>query len=92
MMRFQQNVLLNGKTKYEETNTIIKSLEEEIVSLKYKMSFIYQKDEEIGTLKETIQNLIKENKELDSYSKEVIVLRLENKMLKEELEMVGALL
>ena len=52
--RFEQNRLLNGKTKYEETNTIIRSLEEEIVSNKHKSSFVYEKDEEIGKLKEKI--------------------------------------
>ena len=46
--RFEQNRLLNGKTKYEETNTIIKSLEEEIVTMKHKLSFVYEKDEEIA--------------------------------------------
>ena len=41
--RFQTDIQLNGKTKFEESNTIIKSLEEEIVSMKHKLSFVYEK-------------------------------------------------
>ena len=52
--RFQTDILINGKTHFEETNTIIKSLEEEIVTMKHKLSFVYEKDEEIGKLKEQI--------------------------------------
>ena len=83
--RFEQNKLLNGKTKYEEENTIIKSLEEEIVTMKHKMSFVYEKDEEIGKLKEQIRELTKQNTELDELSKEAVQLRLENKRLTEAL-------
>ena len=84
--RFEQNRLLNGKTKYEETNTIIKSLEEEIVNMKHKLSFVYEKDEEIAKLKKTILDLKKENSELKSISDEVIRLRLDNNKLSEELK------
>ena len=59
--RFQQNALLNGKTKYEESNTIIQSLEEEIVRMKHKMSFVYEKDEEIAKLKDETHQLKKKN-------------------------------
>lgn len=83
--RFEQNKLLNGKTKYEEENTIIKSLEEEIVTMKHKMSFVYEKDEEIGKLKEQIRELTKQNTELDELSKEAVQLRLDNKRLTEAL-------
>ena len=48
--RFKTDIQLNGKTRFEESNTIIKSLEEEIVSMKHKLSFVYEKDEEIGKL------------------------------------------
>ena len=84
--RFQQNALLNGKTKYEEENTIIKSLEEEIVSMKHKLSFVYEKDEEIGTLKEEINSLKKEKVELQSLSEDAIKLRLENKQIHDQLQ------
>jgi hypothetical protein len=83
--RFNQNRLLNGKTRYEETNTIIKSLEEEIVNMKHKLSFVYEKDEEICKLKDTIISLKNDNKELEVLSNEVVKLRLENKQLTDEL-------
>ena len=83
--RFEQNRLLNGKTKYEETNTIIKSLEEEIVSMKHKLSFVYEKDEEIGKLKEKVNELKKQVTDLESSTQELVKMRLENKQLQNEL-------
>ena len=83
--RFVQNRLLNGKTKYEETNTIIKSLEEEIVSMKHKLSFVYEKDEEIGKLKEKVNELKKQVTDLESSTQELVKMRLENKQLQNEL-------
>ena len=83
--RFQTDIQLNGKTRFEEKNTIIKSLEEEIVNMKHKLSFVYEKDEEIGKLKETINDLKKEIKELQGYSSECVKLRLDNNNLKEQL-------
>jgi hypothetical protein len=84
--RFQTDIQLNGKTRFEESNTIIKSLEEEIVSMKHKLSFVYEKDEEIGKLKETLNELKKENKELMSSSNECVKLRLEVKQMKDQLD------
>jgi len=83
--RFQTDILINGKTHYEEKNTIIKSLEEEIVNMKHKMTFVYEKDEEILKLKEEITNLKKEIKESEIISSQNDELRLENKTLKEQL-------
>ena len=87
--RFQTDVQLNGKTRFEEKNTIIKSLEEEIVNMKHKLSFVYEKDEEIGKLKGTVNDLKKEIKELQSYSSECMKLRLENKNLKDQLDLLA---
>ena len=84
--RFQTDIQLNGKTRFEESNTIIKSLEEEIVNMKHKLSFVYEKDEEIGKLKETMNELKKENKELMSSSNECVKLRLEVKQMKDQLD------
>ena len=86
--RFQQNALLNGKTKYEETNTIIQSLEEEIVRMKHKLSFVYEKDEEIAKLKDEIIQLKKELSELQKLQEEVVSVRLTNQKLLDELEQV----
>ena len=83
--RFETDALINGRTRYEEKNTIIKSLEEEIVSMKHKLSFVYEKDEEIAKLKDEINELKKENSELKPYSTEVVKLRLESKQLNDEL-------
>ena len=87
--RFQTDIQLNGKTRFEEKNTIIKSLEEEIVNMKHKLSFVYEKDEEIGKLKENINDLKKEIKELQGYSSECMKLRLENKNLKDQLDLLS---
>jgi hypothetical protein len=86
--RFRQNRLINGKTKYEEDNTIIKSLEEEIVSMKHKLSFIYEKDEEIAKLKDQVNTLKKQNTELQSGSEAAIKLRIEKKRLEDELDLL----
>ena len=83
--RFKQNQLINGKTRYEQENTIIKSLEEEIVNMKHKMSFVYEKDEEIGKLNEEIISLKKQLADYISYSEEVISLRSENNKLNEQI-------
>jgi len=79
--RFQQNMHLNGKTNFEQSNNMIKSLEDEIVSLKHKMTFVYEKDTEIGKLKGTIIDLKKEIKEFQHMTSEVLKLRMENKEL-----------
>ena len=81
--RFQIDSLINGRTRYEENNTIIKSLQEEIVIMKHKMSFVYEKDEEISKLKDTILKLKKQISELESITKEYTQLKLDNKQLKE---------
>ena len=87
--RFKTDVLINGKTQFEETNTIIKSLEEEIVTMKHKLSFVYEKDEEIGKLKEQINQLKKDNKELQSSSQALAKLRIEHKQVKDQLDIVS---
>ena len=83
--RFKQNQLINGKTRYEQDNTIIKSLEEEIVNMKHKLSFVYEKDEEIGKLKEEINGLKKQLEDAMNYSIEVVNLRNENNKLTEQI-------
>lgn len=83
--RFKQNQLINGKTRYEQENTIIKSLEEEIVNMKHKMSFVYEKDEEIGKLNDEIISLKKQIADYIGYSEEVVSLRSENNKLNEQI-------
>lgn len=79
--RFKQNQLINGKTQFEQSNTIIKSLEEEIITMKHKLSFVYEKDEEISKLKDENMKYKKEISELKVSSEELVKLRLENKQL-----------
>ena len=86
--RFQTDALINGKTRYEEENTIIKSLEEEIVNMKHKLSFVYEKDEEISKLKEQISKLKKDIKALEIMSKDSSELRIKNKQLRDELDVL----
>jgi hypothetical protein len=83
--RFKQNQLINGKTQYEQDNTIIKSLEEEIVNMKQKLSFVYEKDEEIANLTDEILSLKKQLSETLSYSEEASKLRLENNRLSDDI-------
>ena len=61
-------------------------MEEEIVNMKHKLSFVYEKDEEIGKLKGTVNDLKKEIKELMSSSNECIKLRLEVEQMKDQLD------
>ena len=79
--RFKQNQLINGKTQFEQSNTIIKSLEEEIITMKHKLSFVYEKDEEISKLKDENMKYKKDISELKVSSEELVKLRLENKQL-----------
>lgn len=83
--RFQTDTLINGRTRYEENNTIIQSLQEEIVNMKHKMSFVYEKDEEISKLKDKNITLKKEITELQKITSEYAKLQQENKQLKEEI-------
>lgn len=83
--RFQTDTLINGRTRYEENNTIIQSLQEEIVNMKHKMSFVYEKDEEISKLKDKNLTLKKEITELQKITSEYAKLQQENKQLKEEI-------
>jgi myosin heavy subunit len=83
--RFKQNQLINGKTQYEQDNHIIKSLEEEIVTMKHKLSFVYEKDDTIAKLNDEISQHKKEIRELQSLTTDSSIIRLDNTRLKDEL-------
>ena len=74
--RFETDIMLNGKTKFQDSNTIINSLQDEILTLKEKMKFVYEKDEEIQKLKYEIDKMNKEASELASNQQELF--RLDN--------------
>ncbi len=86
--RFKQNQLIFGKTHYEQDNTIIKSLEEEIVSMKLKMSFVYEKDEEISKLTDENTGLKKQLDVLSTSEQESRSLFIENERLNETLRVL----
>ena len=55
--RFDSNINLNKRESYDDSNKIINSLNEEILSLKRKMKFVFEKDKEIEKYKLKINEL-----------------------------------
>lgn len=84
--RFETDIMLNGKTKFQDSNTIINSLQDELLSLKEKMKLVYEKDEEIQKLKYEIDKMSKEASELASNRQELFRLKEENRSLKDEVD------
>ena len=64
--RLQNNIYLNKRESYDDSNKLINSLNEELLSLKRKMKFVYEKDEEIQKLKNKINEYERENANSDS--------------------------
>lgn len=84
--RFETDIMLNGKTKFQDSNTIINSLQDELLSLKEKMKLVYEKDEEIQKLKYEIDKMSKEASELVSNRQELFRLKEENRSLRDEMD------
>lgn len=84
--RFQTDILINGKTNFEKDNNIINSMTDEIISLKEKLSFVYEKDSEIQELKCSLETLKKQNQELQDSTGELNKLKIENKSLRDQLD------
>ena len=84
--RFETDIMLNGKTKFQDSNTIINSLQDELLSLKEKMKLVYEKDEEIQKLKYEIDKMSKEASELVSNRQELFRLKEENRSLRDEVD------
>ena len=82
--RFQTDIIINGKTNFEKDNTIISSLNDEIVSLKEKMRFVTEKDEKIHKLHLEITSLKKDNIDNNRIKEENSKYRVENKKLRDE--------
>ena len=59
--RLESNILVNKRESYDDSNKLINSLNEEILSLKRKMKFVYEKDEEIQKLKNKVNELQSNN-------------------------------
>jgi len=84
--RFQTDIIINGKTNFEKDNTIISSLNDEIVSLKEKMRFVTEKDETIHKLRLEVTSLKKNITEQTRMSTQYNKEKLDNKRLRDELD------
>jgi len=84
--RFQTDIIINGKTNFEKDNTIISSLNDEIVSLKEKMRFVTEKDETIHKLRLEVTSLKKDITDLQKTSGQYNHVKIENKKLRDELD------
>jgi len=82
--RFDTDILLNSKESFDSNNQKLNSLQEEILSLKRKLSIITEKDEEIQSLKCDIEKLNDQNKINSSLSAEVNKLKGENIQLRDD--------
>ena len=93
--RLQTTSYINTRESYDDSNKIINGLNEEILSLKRKMKFVFEKDKEIEKLKYKITELENAGKNMDSkYLNENIALKQLNESLtiknKEYLDQIEA--
>ena len=93
--RLQTTSYINTRESYDDSNKIINGLNEEILSLKRKMKFVFEKDKEIEKLKYKITELENIGKNSDSkYLNENIALKQLNESLtiknKEYLDQIEA--
>lgn len=93
--RLQKTSYINTRESYDDSNKIINGLNEEILSLKRKMKFVFEKDKEIEKLKYKITELENIGKNSDSkYLNENIALKQLNESLtiknKEYLDQIEA--
>ena len=83
MERFQTDISLNGKTKYQDKDNLIHSLQEEISTMKYKMTFYFEKEKEIQDLKQKIKSLEDEIKNVNKYKLLILKLKKTNDNISE---------
>ena len=93
--RLQTTSFIDKRDNYDDNNKIINGLNEEILSLKRKMKFVFEKDKEIEKLKYKITELENAGKNMDSkYLNENIALKQLNESLtmknKEYLDQIEA--
>ena len=83
--RLESNIYLNKRESYDDSNKLINSLNEELLSLKRKMKFVYEKDEEIQKLKNKVNELERGNANSDNkYKIENTALKLSLSSLEEK--------
>lgn len=82
MDRFQTDISINGKTKYQDKDNLINSLQEEISTMKYKMSFYFEKEKEIQDLTKKIKDLENEINKVNRYKLLIVKLKKDNDNIK----------
>ena len=83
--RYEEDTFINHKESFENNNSRINTLNEEIREYKDKLRTLYEKDEEIRSLKSDLGKLQKEVEEYTKVKGENNFLRRENSRLKQEL-------
>ena len=83
MERFQSDITINGKTKYQDKDNMIHSLQEEISTMKYKMSFYFEKEKEIQELQLKIKKLEEEINNVNKYKLLILKLKRNNDNISE---------
>jgi len=83
--RFEEATFINHKESFENNNSRINTLNEEVREYKEKLKTLYEKDEEIRSLKSDLGKLQKEVEEYTKVKGENNFLRRENSRLKQEL-------
>lgn len=86
--RFKPDTFINNKESFEQNNSRINSLNDEIRELKNKLKLVYEKDDEIQKLKNEKSQLESRLKESEIHQNENNRLRLDNDSLKRELDML----
>ena len=86
--RFESDTFINHKESFEQNNSRINSLNDEIRELKNKLKLVYEKDDEIQKLKNELAQHELKLKDSERYQNDNIRLRSENDSLKRELDML----
>jgi len=86
--RFESDTFINHKESFEQNNSRINTLNDEIRELKNKLKLVYEKDDEIQKLKNELSQHELKLKDSERYQSDNIRLRSENDSLKRELDML----
>lgn len=86
--RFESDTFINHKESFEQNNSRINSLNDEIRELKSKLRLVYEKDDEIQSLKNELAQHELKLKDFDKYKNDNVKLSLDNDSLKRELDML----
>lgn len=86
--RFESDTFINHKESFEQNNSRINSLNDEIRELKSKLRLVYEKDDEIQKLKNELSQYELKLKDFDKYNNDNTKLSLDNDSLKRELDML----